>query len=287
MFLKKSFVIIFVVLFVSGYLIFSGLNNEPRENYTISEIPSTSELSFFGFALTDAYFDDPHDNEVKINYVDEVADFTNIIHMGLKSLDENITSRLAVLDNNNEKAILHLHDLFFQEISSGNGRGHYTLRDNYIDLWDNFAKINALENHLHEIAAFYLADEPFWNHISYEELDSAATLLKDRIPTVPILIIESYASLNDLKVPSAVDWIGFDQYDTIDPNTEVNYQSNWKKLTGIADRMDLKIVVIMDTQWRPYYQSDGGIRPEDMGTIALNYYKLAINNTRVIGIIGY
>ena len=281
--------LLFLIIVISMYYLVPKIFNEKQqpEISTLPPVPSNSSLTYFGFALVDAYFDDPHDSETKVNYADEVKGFTNIAHMVLKSLTEDITDRLAVFHSYHLKAILHVQDLFFEEKSSDGIRSDYDLRSNYKENWNSFIAINFLEDKLDDIGAFYLADEPYWNHISFEELNLTATLIKNTFPNVPILLIEAYAVLDEFKVPQAVDWIGFDQYDTIDPTTDQNYQVNWAKITDLAEKNNDSIIVIMDTQWREYYQSDAGIRPEDMSKIALNYYNLSLSNERVIGIIGY
>ena len=259
----------------------------PEEQLDVPEVPPNSALEYFGFALVDTYFNDPHDQEVKENYADEVTGFTNMAHMSLGSLTEDITGRLDVFRTYGLGAILHVQNLFFVEVSSDGVRADLDLRVDYAEIWETFVLTNSLRERSSDIAVFYLVDEPYWNHVTFEELNLTASLVKGSFPDVPVLLIEAYAALDEFKVPAAVDWIGFDRYDTVDPTTDPSYQADWARIVELAEAQNDSVIVVMDAQWREYYQWEGGIRPEDMGTIALNYYRLSLSNDRVVGIIGY
>ena len=239
---------------------------------------SNPNLSMFGFVGIDCFYDDPLDNETKTNYVDEVAGFTNIAHLCVFDYDDHIENRVLFMNNVSIKPIVAIRTIFVDEVE-----GRYILRDDFEQRWSHFISINNLSDET--IAAFYLPDEPFHNNLPYEDLNRIAQSIQTSHPNIPILLVEAYTALNNLIVPDVVDWVGFDQYDVIDPNTDVSYNLNFQKLLAKASGKD--VFLIMDTQWRPYYQQEGNISPSDMESIVLKYHNFSKNYEQIIGVIGY
>jgi len=260
-------------------------------NFINPQEPANNEksLKYFGFFMVDCGFNDPNDNEIKTNYIDEVKNFTNIIHISVSDDNDDIRERLKLMDSNKTKAILSIKNIFFVVIPENNNRSgmKYLLRKDFRKRWKNFIKINELENYINTITAFYIADEPFWNGASYYDLEKVARILKIDFPDTSILLIESCNVLDILSIPENIDWLGFIRFGITDPCTDEKYLEDLKKIKSIKSREDQKIIIIMETQWFPYYPEKYDIKENNLDIVAENYYKLAKTDKDIIGIIGY
>lgn len=97
-------------------LVFFSISCE--EEKEVVEQLENDHLQYFGFTLVDTHVDDPTDSEVKDNYIDEVATFSNVADIAVFSAEDNIIRRVADFSNVQVKAILHLNELFFRKLWS-------------------------------------------------------------------------------------------------------------------------------------------------------------------------
>jgi hypothetical protein len=85
------------------------------------------------------------------------------------------------------------------------------LYPNYAARWQ--AEAAAVQPYLTKIAAFYILDEPQWNGATPAEIDTSAKLIKQTFPGIKVMMIEAGPKVtSSLKIPSSVDWAGFDWY---------------------------------------------------------------------------
>lgn len=251
--------------------------------------PQESKLKYFGFAYIDAGWDDPLDYpSQKDNYLDEVSPFSNIADILVIDSIETYHDRLIEMYNNNMKAYMNIFSLFFEEIGTDAPSGkQFALRDDYEERWTSFISNNYL---LYAIAikAFLLGDEPTWNGITYEDLKEAAKHIQATTPDVPIILIENHQALDDLQIPTMVDWVGFNRYFVKDPVNDPDYQTELSLLKSKLSANWQKLIILMDTHYiTEYHENVGGISIEEMTEVATNYYELAKSESDVIALIGY
>jgi hypothetical protein len=255
--------------------------------------PSTvnATVKYFGFILTDVGWDDPNDGaSKKTNYVDEVASFANTGDIMVTSPTDNIVGRLQLMKNNNMSAILHLHELLFQQVGTGGSKSGvlYDLRPDYKARWTTFVSTNKLTANTSLIRAFYIGEEPVWNDVSFAELKSATDYVKSTIPSIPIMVVEAFASVNSLQVPTSVDWLGFDVYAIKDPFNDTEYRNLLDTLKSKRSTLSQKLVIVMDSHYIPSAHGTwGGLAITDMASVMASYYKLALAEPDTIALLGY
>lgn len=247
-----------------------------------------SHLKYFGFTAIDCFYDDPLDASAITNYVTEVDSFSNIAHMCVYDHTDNIVARTNFMNANCVNPILHIQEIFFQYVDTLAPSGaNYDLHPNFTARWATFISTNSAVLLPGKIGCFYIADEPFWNGISLSDMDTVCALVKNAFPTIPLLMIEAYTTVNAMQVPQAIDWIGFDRYGTFDPETDPAFVENMDTLKSRLSASHQKIVLIIDDQWFPDYQTYLGWTQDTMADVVQNYYDLAVSDTNIIGLIGY
>lgn len=250
---------------------------------------SNDHLKYFGFTLIDTHWDDPSDADTKTNYADEIDHFSNIADMLVLKPDTNLIQRTQYFANLDLKAFLHLNELFFELKGTNSPSGsNYDLRADYQIRWRTFKHVNQAILNKDYIGAFYFGEEPTWNGITFTELNTVTELLEKDFPDIPSMLIEAYPAIGDLQVPETVDWVGFDQYFTKDPNINTEFQLNWAILKSKLSSPQQKIMVILDSHYIEWTHGDfGGIDILQMNDVANNYYELALSDKKVIGLLGY
>ncbi len=248
-----------------------------------------NHLKYFGFTLVDVGWDDPLDTITKINYIDEVAAFSNVADILVVNPTEDIIPRMQLMSNNHMKSILHLNEIFFEYVGVGGPSGAlYDLRPDYQTRWNTFVSTNSLSTNHSLVHAFYVGEEPTWNSISYLELKAATDYIKATIPQVSILIIEAYPIINSLKVPTTVDLVGFDHYFIKDPKNNSVFLNELSVLKSKRSSQNQKIVLVLDAHFISTIHLDfGGIKELEMKDIATGCYNLAQSDPDVVGILGY
>ncbi len=248
-----------------------------------------SHLKYFGFTLIDTYWDDPTDGQVKTNYINEVSGFTNVADILVVAPSDDIKDRRTAMHELQVKSILHVWELFFELVGTNSPSGaEYSLRSDYSSRWDDFISINDLQANQDLVQAFYIGEEPTWNGISFSDLKSAADYVELTIPNIPIMIIEAYPAIDQLQIPTSVDWVGFDHYFIRDPKSDLGYLSEMNVLKSKFSTTDQSLVVVMDSHYISSVHRDfGGISIEEMADVANSYYELAKSEEKAIAILGY
>lgn len=257
-------------------------------NPVVTPASTNGSLQYFGYALVDCGFDDPADAIDQKNYVTEVASFSNVAQMCVFDPDENIVDRLQLMSKNDLKALLSVQAIFFvgkPDATQGSGM-NFDIHTQYQARWERFVNNNNLSQNIAAVAAFYVADEPVWNGITFSELKIAADAIKSSFASVPTAIIEAPDGIRDLQVPLSIDWIGFDRYAVAKPDTDPEYNSELALLKSKRSRSGQKILLVMDAQWLPFY-GEAGYLPRRMKAVASRYYHLAKSDPDIVGIIGY
>lgn len=252
-------------------------------------LPAEEGLAYFGFAVVDCGWDDPHDGVPKTNYVDEVSGFSNIAQMCVYSADDFIQERIDLFQAAGIKAILHVEAILFKhaaDASSPSG-SRATLRANAQENWLQFVQLNGDLLTTDNIAALYIVDEPIWNGVNRQDFEHALDIIKATVPNIPTLSIEAYPVLDQIWVPEQLDWIGFDRYDTADPANDPAWLADLETVRAARTRADQKLVIVASTQWLPYYLSDGGLHPADMEAVIISYYQVATMTDNVVALVGY
>lgn len=253
----------------------------------VNPAPSNS-LKYFGFAAIDCGWDDPQDKISKTNYVDEVSGFTNIGHMGVFSKDDLLAKRMEVFHQAKVKAMLHIEPLLFSRTKVNTPSGtKLSLRPEAEKLWNDYARRNKAVLTPKYVAALYIVDEPVWNGVSLAEFTKALRIVKKYMPNLPTMAIEAWPVVKKVMVPKELDWIGFDRYDSVDPEHDPKWMADLETVRKARTRSSQKIVIVASTQWLPYYQKDANVKPEDMGAIAEIYYRIAASTPDVIALVGY
>ena len=247
-----------------------------------------SNLEYFGFTLIDVFWDDPKDNSDKTNYLDEISSFSNLADILIVEPSDIIIDRINFFDNNQVKAVLHLNEIFFEQTATGGSKSGviYSLRSDYKSRWDEFISVNSINSMTDKIACLYIGEEPAWNSISESDFQMATDYAKSTVPTIPILNVEAYASINDIYCPASVDWVGFDHYFIQNPSVDPTFQSELDIMKGKM-KTHQNILLIMDTHWMKNFHGSVGISKNDMDYIAREYYNMANSDTTVVGILGY
>ena len=252
-------------------------------------IVDSTHLKYFGFTLIDVFWDDPLDTENKTNYLDEVANFSNMADILVLNPSDHIISRVEFMNASHVKAILHLHELFFENVGSGGPSGIlFELRADYKERWNTFIQTNNLVLDQSKILALYLGEEPTWNSISFSELKAASDYIKSTLPNIPILLIEASPIINELQIPNSINWIGFDHYFIKDPenNTEFLNELSILKSKLVTDTQ--KLVIVFDAHYIPEIHNNiSGISKNEMKEVATSYYNLAKTEQKVIALLGY
>ncbi len=247
-----------------------------------------AHLRYFGFTAIDCLYDDPLDASTKTNYIDEVSSFTNIAHMCVYDYSDDIVARTTLMNNSCVNPLLHIQNIFFEAVDASAPSGvNYDLYADYTDRWNTFKTTNASVLQTEKIGCFYVADEPYWNGISESDMASVCALLKSDYPSIPLLMVEAYTTVNDMQVPEQMDWVGFDRYGTFDPQTDPDFLDNLDTLKVRLTSPDQKIILIIDDQWYPEYETYLGWGKDTMADVTQNYYNLAAADSDIIGLIGY
>ncbi|MBI3035757.1 hypothetical protein HYY71_05540 [Candidatus Woesearchaeota archaeon] len=262
---------------------------EPVNDNTQNQ-ESSNHLRHFGYGFVDCGIN----NNGVTNYITEVSPFTNIADICASQPWDNIESRINLMSQNDVKPIIFVQSIFFDSAQTGaqlntnvpfGGSGKRSfLRSDYLNRWNTFVSNNNLNAYASKIQAFYLFDEPTWNGLQFDSLKTAADAIKAYFPTTPILIIEGWPSVRELRVPASVDWIGFDRYAVRNPMTDAAYQNEYAILKSKRSTPNQKIMIVMDGSWYASAHGAAGISQSDMAQVAANYYNLAQSDPDVIAI---
>lgn len=246
-----------------------------------------THLKYFGFSFVDCGLDDPNDTMVKTNYVDEVDSFSNVLHLCVSNYTDTIVSRVNTSYLSCMKPFISIQDIFYFVADANAPSGsNYNLYPDFIARWDTFKSINATVD-ISKIEAFYVFDEPFWNGVTFQELDTVCSLIKMGLPTIPLFIVEAYPVVNSMEVPTTIDWIAFDEYGVFDVSADISYLNKLAIVKSKRSTPNQKLFLIFDDQFAPWYNPSLGWQPDTMVQVVQNYYNLAASDTDIIGLAGF
>ncbi|MFV0428329.1 MAG: hypothetical protein ACK5KO_02720 [Arachnia sp.] len=245
-----------------------------------------SHIQWYGFAGVVCRLDDPHDRSATVDYLDEVAQFTNLAHVCV--LEPDLTEELERISAAQARALLDVTLLLFEAVpgDSPSGSGwRFVLREDAEQMWRDFLLTNRGVLTADHVAAIYLIDEPVWNGATAADIEAAAAMVHRDLPATPALIVEAADVLGQAVFPPTVSWIGFDSYGIADPVSDPAYRADLARLSEMAVPGQ-RLVLIADTQWHPFYR-EAGLEPEDMAQVAAGYAELAADTPAVVAMIGY
>ena len=266
-----------------------GCNDSDNGLGILEPNPTTTDhLEYFGFTLVDTLWDDPTDSETKADYSDEVAPFSNVADILVVFPTDNVTARLQKMQQLQMNSILHVAHLFFEiEGSDAPSGTDYTLRTDYQDRWLTFVGANQLAQNQGGVLAYYLGEEPTWNGITASELKLAADFINATTSEGHIMVIEAHPVLNELQLPSTVDWVGFNHYFIEDPANNPTFLGELGTLKAKL-KENQQLVMVMDAHYIEFAHGDfGGIELNNMGEVAKSYYELAKAEAKVVALLGY
>lgn len=252
-----------------------------------SQTAPPSRLKYFGFALVDCALDDPNDTVVMTNYITEVDSFSNIAQLYVSNYTDTIIDRVNLMNAHCVKPILSTSGIFvYLANSNGPSGSNYDLYPDYLTRWNTFKTTNASVLNSGQIEMIYVCDEPTWNGLTFGELDTICTTIKNDFPDIPLLFVEAYTMVAQVQVPLTVDWIGFDHYGIYDVSTDPSYLAWLDTLKSRRSRPDQKIFLVFDDEWNAGFWP-AGWQPDTMEQVVEHYYDLALADTTVIGLAGF
>lgn len=247
-----------------------------------------AHLKYFGHFFVDVEVDDPYDTTNKMNFTDEIASSSNLAQMAAYFAGQDLRARIKAMNDLCVKPFLSLQEVFFDRIDAvaPSGGKRFVLVSDYQSRWETFKTTNAGSLEAGSIGAFYLVDEPVWNGVTFGDLETIAQMVKRDFSSVPTLIVEAYLVLDSLRVPTSIDWIGFDRYEVFKPSTDASYLAQLTTLKSKRSTPDQKIFLVIDDQWLPEY-GQLGVSASQMSATIQDYHDLAASDPEVAGLLGY
>ncbi len=246
-----------------------------------------AHLQYFGHFFVDVGVDDPHDTINKTIFTDEVASSSNLAQMSAYYASEDLRARIKAMNDLCVKPFLSLQEVLFERLDKAAPSGtRFALVADYQTRWQTFKTTNAGSLEAGSIGAFYLMDEPVWNGVTFGDLELVAQMVKRDFPSVPTLIVEAYPVLDSLRVPTSIDWIGFDRYAVFKPSSNASFLAQLATLKSKRSMPDQKLFLVIDDQWMPEY-STLGVTASQMGATIQDYYDLAASDPEIAGLLGY
>lgn len=200
-------------------------------------------------------------------YKEEVASFSNIAHLHVSNYTDDLTGRVNWMNTNCLKPFISVQGIFWsRKDKNGLIDSRFTLLPDYLARWKTLKKINASVLNGSKVEFFYVSDEPCWNGIAYDELNTICNLLKKDFPDIKMMFLEAYATLKQLKIPQSADFIGFDRYCIFHPATDTSFQAKLATLKSKLSAPHQTIWLTIDDNWIPLYGTYN-YTPEMMGSV--------------------
>ncbi len=253
----------------------------------LSAQTAPAHLQYFGFAVVDCLWDDPHDASTVTNYISEVDTFSNIAQLCVYDYTDDVTARVNLMTGVCVKPMLAVQAVFFQYVDSlGPSGANYDLFSDYAMRWAAFKTINQAVLNANGIGCFYIIDEPYWNGVTYADLVAVSQLIKADFPNIPIMFVEAYPMVSIMQIPTSVDWVGFDMYGIFDPANDATFMGHLNTVKNARSTASQEVFLIIDDQWLDFY-GQAGYPPDTIEHMVQNYYDLAVSDTSIAGLIGY
>jgi hypothetical protein len=159
-----------------------------------------------------------------------------------------------------------------------------SLYPNYAARWA--AEANAVRPYLDKIAAFYILDEPQWNGATPAEINTSAQLIKQTFPGAKVMMIEAGPKITpSLTIPSSVNWIGFDWY--CQPFSTIQARLATLQSLVPASSPQRFFLVPEDAPLSQCAGVAGHTTDADIAALQWDYFRLAEQNPRVIGLMNF
>ena len=185
------------------------------------------------------------------------------------------------------KPILSTSGMFVYLANSNAPSGsNYDLYPDYLTRWNTFKTTNASVLNSSQIEMIYVCDEPTWNGLTFGELDTICTTIKNDFPDIPLIFVEGWPTLSKVQVPTTVDWIGFDHYGIADVSTDTTYLAWLDTLKSKRSTPNQRIMLVFDNEWNSSFWP-AGWQPDTMEQVFEHYYDLAMADTNIIGLAGF
>jgi hypothetical protein len=209
------------------------------------------------------------------NHLAEVADRSNLNWVQISDVD---AYRPEVLDGCSERGCIVSTGHEFFTGCSGAPAPSCNLHPNYVGRWLRLA--NEIGARIDKVGAFYLLDEPQYRGASPAELATAARTIKETFPTIPVMMVEAGPKVTgSLRVPSEVDWVGFDWY--CQPFSRVRDKlSTLEGVTASHQRL------VLMPEAAPLSQCEGTTDVE-LAALQWEYFHLAEEHPRVIALLAF
>jgi hypothetical protein len=170
---------------------------------------------------------------------------------------------------------------FFSCDSAGNNCHLYS---NYAARWA--AEAAAVRPYLSKIAAFYILDEPQLHGATAADINTSAELIKSTFPGVKVMMIEAGPKVTSaLSIPASVDWIGFDWY--CQPFTTIQAKLSTLEALIPASSPQRFFLMPEDAPLPACAGVSGHATDADIATLQQQYFNLAQQNPRVIGLMNF
>jgi hypothetical protein len=205
----------------------------------------------------------------------------------VESHTDTVVNRVNLMNSLCVKPILSVSKVFiYLKDNTGPSGSNYDLYPNYQARWDSFKLANASVLDLQHLEMIYVCDEPTWNGVTYSELNTICTTIKNDYPNIPLATVEAYTMVNQIQVPTGIDLLGFDHYGIYDVSTDANYLAWLDTLEQKRSTPSQRIILVFDEEWNAGFWPSN-FTPDSMETVLDNYYKLALNDTNVVALVGF
>lgn len=257
-----------------------GGSNSGENTPTPVNIPTTtSSIKYFGYSAIACDHDDPLDNEVKIDYSDEVSGFTNANQVCVTGDFDALATRLSETAAQ-YTPVFYIEPVFFQL----NGT-QLEENPNSAILWNGVKQAITNSGVSPDELIFYIVDEPTHRGLDLSHVATAIDVVKTEYPNSKIMMIEAYHGPNAPTILAQVDLWGFNAYTIEDPAEEPLY-TNYLDMASERLEDHQSLVMIMDANHTPIHEQ-AGLSETDMADVATNYLNLAQSRTDISMVLGY
>jgi len=223
--------------------------------------PLAAEILFFGYQ---GGADDVSSLRATASYTNfAVTDGIDVLGSGV------LAERLTRMRTSGVQAMVELTSVLFEPAAEG-----WRYRSDAGERWAAFVGGNATVLDADHVACFYVMNEPTWNHVSPEDVDRAARIVKGSFPAIPTAIVEAWLAVGSAPVSPFIDWAGVDEYGLRDPAVDPVYRAALAALKTTLTAGQ-PIVYVLDGWWASGLHGAAEITPEDMADVASRWYDIA------------
>ena len=241
--------------------------------------PASADPILFGYAAVSCGLDDPHDTTDRVDYADEVADFTTANQVCITADADETAARLA------RTAALFTPVFYIEPVFFSQSPRRLRPNPDADALWEYTVATIAASDVPADDLIFYLVDEPTLRRLPLSAVSAAARVIKGTFPNARILMIEAFAPDDPVAIPAGVDIWGFNTYALRDPAADPAFI---RQLTSARAALGPRqsLALIMDAQYTPVHAA-AGLTEADMADVARAYARLARSTPEVSIMLGY